>query len=251
MIHWCYPSLITQNDRNRMNKFDKQNIPQHIAIIMDGNRRWARGKGLADIKGHEAGSGVLEKIVDEAEVLGIKTVTVYVLSTENIKERAKREVFGLFNLFRKGYHTRLKKMMQRGISITILGEVHGLPTTIRKIIDQIRKTYIKNESIKLNIALNYGSKKELVEAIKDIVKKGINIDKINEQIVERHLYTNGIPDPELVIRTGGRSRISNFLLWQTAYAEFYFTKTLWPDFDARQLKKAIVWYQAQKRSFGR
>lgn len=232
-------------------KFDQQNIPNHIAIIMDGNRRWARGKRLSDIKGHEAGSEALEKLVDAAEKIGVKTITVYALSTENIQERAKREVFGLFNLFRKGYHTRLKKMMQKGVRVTILGEMQGLPGTIIKIIDQIRKTYIKNESIKLNIALNYGGKKELVKAIRNIIKEGVELDRINEAIVEKHLYTNGIPDPELVIRTGGRSRLSNFLLWQTAYSEFYFTKTLWPDFDGRELKKAIVWYQEQKRNFGK
>lgn len=229
----------------------KQDIPQHIAIIMDGNRRWARARGLADIKGHEAGAETLEKIVDAAEKLGIKTITVYALSTENIKERAKREVFGLFNLFRKGYHTRLKKMMKKGVRVVFLGEMYGLPNTIKKIIDQLRKTYIKNESIKLNIALNYGSHQELIEAIKDIVRAGIDIKKINKQIIEKHLYTNGQPNPELLIRTGGRSRLSNFLLWQTAYSEFYFTKTLWPDFDGRELKKAITWYQAQKRNFGK
>lgn len=229
----------------------KQDIPSHIAIIMDGNRRWARAKGLPDIKGHEAGAEALEKLMDEAEKYGIKTVTVYALSTENIKERAKREVFGLFDLFRRGYHTRLKKMMKKGVKVTILGEMQELPGTIRKIIDQLKKTYIKNESIKLNIALNYGGKRELIEAIKDIVKEGVDIKKINEQIIERHLYTTGQPDPELVIRTGGRSRLSNFLLWQTAYAEFYFTKVLWPDFGAKEFKKAITWYQEQRRNFGK
>jgi len=218
---------------------------------MDGNRRWARGKGLPDIKGHEQGSETLEEVVEEAEKLGVKTITVYALSTENLKERAKREVLGLFNLMRKGYHTKLKKMMQKGVKVTILGEVHGLPGTIKELVNQIKKTYIKNESIKLNIALNYGSKRELVKAIKDIVKKGIDVKRINEELIERHLYTNGQPDPELVIRTGGRSRLSNFLLWQTAYSEFYFTTTLWPDFDASELKKAISWYQTQKRNFGK
>lgn len=227
------------------------NIPQHIAIIMDGNRRWARSHNLPDIKGHEAGSEALEKVVDEAEKLGVKTITIFALSTENIKERAKREVLGLFNLMRKGYHSRLKKMMQNGVRVTILGEIEGLPKTVKKIIDSIRKTYLKNESIKLNIALNYGGKKELVSAIKEIVKKGIDIKKINEEIVEKHLYTNGQPDPDLVIRTGGRSRLSNFLLWQTAYSEFYFTRTLWPDFNRTELKKAIAWYSDQKRNFGK
>lgn len=233
------------------NKLDPDSIPQHIAIIMDGNRRWARTRGLADIKGHEAGTDALEKVVEAAEELGVKTITVYALSTENIKERAKREVKGLFELMRSGYHNKIKKMMQKGVRVSILGEEDGLPAILRKIIDEIKKTYIKNESIKLNIALNYGGKKELVEAIKDIIKEGIAVDKINDEIVARHLYTNGQPDPELVIRTGGRSRLSNFLLFQTAYSEFYFTTILWPDFDGEELKKAIIWYQNQKRNFGK
>lgn len=203
------------------------------------------------MKGHEKGSETLEKIVEAAENLGIKTVTVYALSTENLKERAKRELLGLFTLFRKGYHSRLKKMMKDGVSVSILGEIEGLPKTIKNLIAALKKTYIKNESIKLNIALNYGGKKELVEAIRDIVKKGIDVKKINEELIEKHLYTNGQPDPELVIRTGGRVRLSNFLLWQTAYSELYFTKTLWPDFSKKELKNAVSWYQNQKRNLGK
>ena len=230
---------------------DKLNTPQHVAIIMDGNRRWARQRGLPDLKGHEAGSEALEKVVEAAEELGIKTVTVYALSTENIRERAKREVLGLFNLMKRGYQTKLKKMMQNGVRVSVLGQLEGLPGTIKRIIEEIKKTYIKNESIKLNIALNYGGKKELVDAIKDLVKEGIDVGKINEAVIEKHLYTNGQPDPELVIRTGGKIRLSNFLLWQTAYSELYFTKVLWPDFNGSELKKAIVWYQNQKRNFGK
>ncbi len=232
-------------------KLDNQSIPSHIAIIMDGNRRWARARNLPDIKGHEKGAETLETIVDTAERLGIKTITVYALSTENIKERAKREVFGLFNLMRKAYQTRISKMMQKGVKVTILGEVHGLPDSIKNMINGIKKVYIKNESIKLNIALNYGGKKELISAIKDIVKKGIDVKRINEELIGKHLYTANQPDPELVIRTGGRVRTSNFLLWQTAYSEFYFTHTLWPDFDAAHFKKALVWYQNQTRNFGK
>ncbi|MDO8498606.1 MAG: polyprenyl diphosphate synthase [bacterium] len=226
-------------------------VPSHIAIIMDGNRRWARFRGLPDYKGHEAGSEALEKIVEAAEKMGIKTVTVYALSTENITERAKREVRAVFQIMRSGYRTKLKKMMQKGVRVDILGELNGLPSTIRKIVEEIRKTYIASESIKLNIALNYGGKKELLEAIKSIMKSGIDVEKLNEEIINKSLYTNGQKDPELVIRTGGYIRLSNFLLWQTAYSELYFTKTLWPDFGAADLKKAILWYQAQKRNFGK
>lgn len=235
------------------NGLDRNNIPKHIAIVMDGNRRWARIHHLShpEIDGHKKGAEALEKIVEAAGKMGVETVTVYALSTENLKERAKREMGGLFNLMREGYRTRLKRMMEGGVKVTVLGELRGLPSTIKNIINQIKKTYIKNESIKLNIALNYGGKKELLEAFKDIVKQGINVDRINEQLVEKHLYTNGMVDPELVIRTGGRMRLSNFLLWQTAYSELYFTKVLWPDFDEKELKKAILWYQNQKRNLGK
>ena len=235
-----------------MTKLKSDNIiPNHIAIIMDGNRRWARSKGLPELEGHKKGSDTLEKIVEEAAKLGVKTITVYALSTENIKERAKREVWGLFNLIKSSYHTKLKKMMQKGVRIEVLGELEGLPNIIVRIINEIRKTYIKNESIKLNIALNYGGKKELVEAFKDLIKEGIDLNKVSESDISKKLYTKGQPDPDLVIRTGGRIRLSNFLLWQTAYSELYFTKVLWPDFNAQELKKAIKWYAQQKRNFGK
>lgn len=230
---------------------DDKNIPSHIAIIMDGNRRWARARNLPDLKGHEKGADTLEDIVEAAEKMGVDTITVYALSTENIKERAKREVLGLFDLMKAGYHGKLKKMMKEGVKVEVLGEEQGLPRTIKKIIEEIKKTHIKSESIKLNIALNYGGKKELLDAIKDIVKEGIDVNKINDELIEKHLYTNGQHDPDLVIRTGGRVRLSNFLLWQTAYSELYFTKVLWPDFTPEDLKRAVAWYQEQKRNFGK
>ncbi|RJO62351.1 di-trans,poly-cis-decaprenylcistransferase [candidate division WS5 bacterium] len=152
---------------------------------------------------------------------------------------------------RQGYRSKLKQMMKNGVRVTVVGELEGLPTTIRRIVEEIKKTYIENEAIKLNIALNYGGRKELVTAIKDIIREGIDLDKVNEETIDKHLYTNGQPAPELVIRTGGKIRLSNFLLWQTAYSELYFTKTLWPDFDAKELQKAVRWYQSQQRNFGK
>ena len=233
-------------------KKDKElHIPKHIAIIMDGNRRWARSRDLPDIKGHEAGADTLEKVVKAASDMGVKMITVYALSTENIKERAKREVWGLFKLIKSSYHTKIRKMMSNGVRVEVLGESDGLPSIITRIIDEIKKTYIKNEAITLNIALNYGGKRELVEAFKDLIKDGIDLNKLDESDINKKLYTKGQPDPELVIRTGGRIRLSNFLLWQTAYSELYFTKVLWPDFNEREFKRAIKWYQTQKRNFGK
>jgi undecaprenyl diphosphate synthase len=142
-------------------------------------------------------------------------------------------------------------MMQNGVGISVLGEVEGLPGAIRRIVDQIRKTYIKNESIRLNIALNYGGKREVVSAFKEMIKDGIDLSKVDDDTVDKYLYTKGEPDPELVIRTGGRIRLSNFLLWQTAYSELYFTKVLWPDFSPKELEKAVKWYSNQKRNFGK
>ncbi|MDO8638917.1 MAG: polyprenyl diphosphate synthase [Candidatus Daviesbacteria bacterium] len=230
---------------------EKDNVPQHIAIIMDGNRRWAKAHHLPEIKGHEKGSDNLEIIVEAAAKMGIKTLTVYALSTENIKERAKREVAGLFRLILQGYREKVKQMMKKGVVIGVLGEINGLPASIRKIINEVKKVYIKNESIKLNIALNYGGRKELVEAVKEIVKEGIDVNKINEETINKHLYTNGQNPPELVIRTGGKIRLSNFLLWQTAYSELYFSEKFWPDFSPEELKKAVKWYQSQQRNFGK
>lgn len=230
---------------------DNIHIPKHIAIIMDGNRRWARRRGLADIKGHQAGSQTLEKLIEPAAKLGIKTLTVYALSTENIQERAKREIGALFSILRSGFRTKVKKLVEKGVRVDIVGEMEGLPKSIKKVIEEVRKTYIKNESIKVNVALNYGGKKELIEAFKDLIKEGIDIDKINDEMISRHLYTKDDSDPELVIRTGGRIRLSNFLLWQTAYSELYFTEVLWPDFSPEELKKAILWYQNQQRNFGK
>ncbi len=232
-------------------QLDTTKIPRHIAIIMDGNRRWARARGLADSQGHAAGAENLVQIVEAANKLGVKHITFYALSTENIKERSKREVAALFSIVKNLYKTHLKGMMKKGVRVAILGERQGLPTSILKLIDTLRKTYIENESITLNIALNYGGKKELLETFKNMIKAGIEVDKINDELIQKHLYTKGQPDPELVIRTGGRIRLSNFLLWQTAYSELYFTEKYWPEFSEEDLKKAIAWYQEQERNFGK
>ncbi|MDO8515345.1 MAG: polyprenyl diphosphate synthase [bacterium] len=229
----------------------EDNTPKHVAIIMDGNRRWARARGLEDFEGHKAGSENLEKIVEEAVKLGIKTLTVYALSTENLHERAKREITAILGLIASGFKTKFKKLAKNGVRLTILGDVNGLPKNIQKIIRSLADLYIEKESIRVNIALNYGGRNEMVTAIKNLIKDGIKIDELNEKVVHDHLYTAGQSDPDLVIRTGGHFRVSNFLLWQTAYSEFYFSKKLWPDFSGKDLKTAVTWFKNQKRNFGK
>lgn len=226
-------------------------IPQHIAIIMDGNRRWARERGLEDSKGHEAGLENLKTIVEAANKLGVKTITVYALSTENLKERSKREVTALLKIIENIFKNEVKKLADSGVRINILGEMEGLPGKIRKLIDTLKDVYIKNESIRLNIALNYGGRRELLTAIQKLIKNGIDVNKLSEEQLNRHLYTCGQCDPDLVIRTGGHIRLSNFLLWQTAYSELYFTKKFWPAFTPADLKSAIIWFNKQKRNFGK
>ncbi|MBI2196012.1 di-trans,poly-cis-decaprenylcistransferase [Candidatus Daviesbacteria bacterium] len=234
-----------------MSKLDSNNIPSHIAIIMDGNRRWARVRHLPDLKGHEEGHEALERTVRTARDFGVQIVTVYALSTENVKERSKSEIAGLFNLLKKTYLNKLKVWMKEGVEIDMLGEMAGLPVFVKKIIADIQKKHTQNATFKLNIAFNYGGKREILQAIEKILKSKVTPKKVSEETLRENLYTNGQPDPELVIRTGGRSRLSNFLLWQTAYSEFYFTKTLWPDFNKKEFKKALDWYKNQKRNFGK
>lgn len=229
----------------------KDNMPQHIAIVMDGNRRWAKSKGVIDALGHKAGSETLEEIVDAASKMGIKTLTVYALSSENLQQRAKREISAIFLLMENLFKVKLQKLAKEGVRVTILGELEGLPERIQNLINKTKETYIENETIKLNIALNYGGRKELVGAFKSLLKDGVDLDRINEEIINKHLYTFGQTDPDLVIRTGGRVRLSNFLLWQTAYSELYFSKKLWPDFSEKDLRAAVAWYKKQKRNFGK
>ncbi|MBI3486446.1 di-trans,poly-cis-decaprenylcistransferase [Candidatus Daviesbacteria bacterium] len=232
-------------------KLDLNNIPTHIAIIMDGNRRWAKKNNLDTFAGHKQGINKIEEVVEAASKLGVKFVTIWALSSENIKERPKKEVFGLFKLLQESYKNQFKKMIQKGVRIKVIGERSGLPLSIKKIVNSLNSNLVKNPVINLNIAFNYGGKKELINAIKKMLEEGIKPKDISEKQIDKHLYTYPHPSPDLVIRTGGKVRMSNFLMWQTAYSEWYFTDKLWPEFSANDLKKAILWYQNQARNFGK
>jgi len=232
-------------------KIDKNNLPKHIAIIMDGNRRWATARGLPAEKGHEAGAKNLEEIVDYCRDIGVKYLTVYALSTENWRNRSAKEVKGIFNLLLRIVKEKREEYRRSGIRFFVLGNFQAFPLKVKDGIKKIMDIVLDKERIKFNVALNYGGRDEIVNAIKNIIKDGVKPDKVNEELVSKYLYTKDQPDPDLIIRPGGEYRLSNFLLWQLSYAELYFTDIFWPDFNPKQLDKAIVWYQQRHRRMGK
>jgi undecaprenyl diphosphate synthase len=220
--------------------------PTHIALIMDGNRRWASKRGLRPNVGHQAGVEALEKIVKEAILQGIKYLTVYALSTENLKNRQAFELRSLFSILQKGFTSKLPSLRKEGVKVNFFGDLEGLPFTVKKALAETEKQLKQGERLVLNIALNYGSRAEIIKAAGEAQKS-----KLTEKTFADHLYTAGVPDPDLIIRTGGEKRLSNFLLWQAAYSELYFSGTLWPDFNEKELKKALKDYENRKRNFGK
>lgn len=232
---------------------EQKNLPQHIAIIMDGNRRWAKNKGLPVSLGHKEGAKTLEKIVRYANKIGIKYITVYAFSTENWK-RSEEEVSTLMNLMQNYLDDYSKRADSENIRVEIIGSKLGLS---EKMIDKIEKCMERtkdNTGITFNIALNYGGRDEIVNAVKDIAQKvknnELNIEEINENLISENLYTKNQPDPDLLIRTSGEIRLSNFLPWQLVYSEFIFIEKNWPDFKEKDLDDAIQIYQKRNRKFG-
>jgi len=229
-------------------------IPEHVALIMDGNGRWAKQRGLPRTLGHRAGVEALKEIVRYASEIGIKILTVYAFSTENWA-RPIEEVDYLINTLLVEYMKKeIDELNKNNVKVRILGNIDDLPVLTRKQIIEAVETTKNNTGLKFNIALNYGGRKEIVDAVKKITNMVLNgiIDEkeINEELFSRCLYTAGDKDPDLIIRTSGEMRISNFLIWQSAYSEFYFTKTLWPDFTKEDLDKAINEYAKRDRRFG-
>lgn len=234
-------------------EFNKENLPVHIAIIMDGNRRWAKEKGLETKLGHKEGAENLKRIAKYANEIGIKYLTVYAFSTENWK-RTKEEVSTLMNLFLSYLEYYSKKADSENIKVKIIGNRQGLSEKMQDLIERCMERTKNNTAITFNIALNYGGRDELVSAIKKISEKvknnEIKIEDINEQMVSDNLYTAGQPDPDLLIRTSGEERLSNFLPWQSVYTEFLFVDKNWPDFEEKDLDEAIRVYQKRNRKFG-
>ncbi|MBU0478171.1 isoprenyl transferase [bacterium] len=236
-----------------LSKLDHKKLPQHIAIIMDGNGRWAKKRGLPRSAGHLAGVKTVRRIVETSSNIGIKFLTMYAFSTENWK-RPKNEVSTIMSLFKIYLKKEISTFNKNDVKLNVIGNTGELSDDIQKALDDALKKTSVNKGLTFTLAINYGSRQEITNAVKNIVndvKKGIISKDINENIIGRYLYTSDLPDPDLLIRTSGEMRISNFLLWQLSYAEIWITDTYWPDFEQTEYIKAILDYQNRQRRFGK
>ena len=231
-----------------------QPVPKHIAIIMDGNGRWARGKTLPRIAGHREGVNSVREITRVCGEIGVQHLTLYTFSIENWK-RPAAEVSALMTLLLRTINKEVKGLHKNNVKFDVIGDLEKLPVSTKNSLQKGADLTAKNTGLTLSLALNYGSRQEIIEAVQKIVIKvkngSLNSDEINENIFSNYLYTKGIPDPDLMIRTSGESRLSNFLLWQSAYTEIYMTDTFWPEFREKELMKAVKDYQSRERRFGK
>jgi len=225
--------------------------PFHLGIIVDGNRRWAKKKGLLSLEGHRKGLNNVQKIGDYCTKRGIKILTLYTFSTENWK-RSKKEVSYLMKLLKESLNKKnIQKLHKKKIKLQIIGQKERLPQALQKRIKEAEKLTKNNKERILNLAVSYGGRPEIIQAVKNIIKKKIPANKITEELINKNLWTAGLPYPDLIIRTGGAQRLSNFLTWQTAYSEFYFTKKYWPEFTEKDLNKALLDFSHRERRFGK
>lgn len=229
-------------------------IPTHVAVIMDGNGRWAQQKGKIRIFGHQNGVQSVRETIEAAAEIGVKYLTLYAFSTENWN-RPKAEVDTLMSLLLTSLQKELKSLQDNNIKLMAIGDIEQLPPKTKKGLEKVIKDTSHNTKMVLNLALSYGSRKEIVDVVKQISKKVVNnelqIENIDEKTINNHLYTFSLPDVDFMIRTSGEQRISNFLIWQIAYAELYFTPTLWPDFKKQDFYNAIAEYQKRERRYGK
>ena len=228
---------------------DRNSLPKHVAIIMDGNGRWAMQRGMPRFAGHKKGADTVKLITEECRALGLKVLTLYAFSDENWG-RPREEVSFLMDMLGSFLRSEIETMKKNGIRFRTIGRTERLPETVRAWVDRATAETAGNTGMILNLALSYGGRGEIIEAIKRWSETGTAIGDLTEEAFSTHLDTAGLPDPDLIIRTSGEKRISNFLLWQAAYAELYFTDILWPDFKADDLLRAIFDYQGRQRRFG-
>ena len=238
----------------KLQSINLEKVPNHIAVIMDGNGRWAKGKGMQRVFGHKNALTAIRETADTASEIGVKFITLYAFSTENWN-RPKLEVDALMSLLVNTLKKELPEFQRKNVKVNAIGNIESLPKNAQKILGKVISETKNNTKITLTFALSYGSREEIVNTIRNISKKVVNneldIEKIDEKIINNHLYTFNLPDVDLMIRTSGEQRISNFLLWQIAYAELYFTEVLWPDFRRENLFDAVIDYQDRERRFGK
>ena len=235
--------------RKQTPEVDFERIPAHIAIIMDGNGRWAKKRGMPRTVGHSAGAETFRKIGTYCKEIGVKYLTVYAFSTENWK-RPQEEVDAIMGLLEKYLNEVIRDAQKNGIRLKFLGDLSPLSPNLQQLCLQAEAATAEFEACQSNICLNYGGRDEIVHAVRSCAREGLDLTQITEAQLEAHLYSAGIPDPELVIRPSGELRLSNFLLWQSAYSEYYFTDVLWPDFTKAELLRAIASFQQRSRRFG-
>jgi undecaprenyl diphosphate synthase len=227
-----------------------ERVPTHVAIIMDGNGRWAQARGLPRLMGHRQGVENIRRILNASVEFGVKYLTIYAFSTENWN-RPLDEVRGLMTILEQTIQRETPELHKNGVRIRHLGRTDGLSTNLQKLIADAVELTKNNERLTLNVAFNYGGRAEIIDAVKRIVADGIPIEKIDERLFTRYLYTGDTPDPDLVIRTAGEMRLSNYLIWQSAYAEYYATPAYWPDFEKEELYRALQEYSQRERRFGK
>ena len=245
--------IIDTKNKNLSKRIDKQKVPEHVAIIMDGNGRWATKKGLPRTYGHKKGVSVLKEILKSSKKLGCKILTVYAFSTENWS-RPTKEVDFLINLFSEVLKNEIKEIHEESTKIKFIGDLTPFPKNLKEIISSSESLTKNNNKFLFNVCVNYGGRQEIVKVAKELALKSsageIKPSEINEELFNSELLTGGIKDPELLIRTSGEKRISNFLLWQLAYSEIYISDVLWPEFNEYEFLKAIIDYQSRNRRFG-
>jgi undecaprenyl diphosphate synthase len=226
-----------------------ERVPQHVGIIMDGNGRWARARGLPRSAGHRAGTENLRRVLRAAVEFGVKIMTIYAFSTENW-DRPAGEVKVLLSILERVIDRELSELHEEGVQLRHIGRLERIPSKLRQKVMHAIELTRDNQRLILNVAFDYGGRAELVDAIRRIVAEDVPAEQVDEPLVSRYLYTAGLPDPDLIIRTSGEMRVSNFLIWQGAYAEFYASPTLWPDFGKDELYKALQSYNQRERRFG-
>jgi len=225
-------------------------LPRHVAIIMDGNGRWARERGLPRLEGHRQGTENIRRVVSTFGDRGIKYLTLFAFSTENWN-RPRTEVNGLFRLLAQVIDRETDSLHKREVRLKHVGRLDGLSPRLTKRVKQAIELTKDNAGMTLSVAFNYGGRAEILDAVRSLLSRGITPVELDEEIFRRYLYTPDLPDPDLIIRTGGEVRVSNFLLWQAAYSEYYFTPTYWPDFSGEEIEKALLAYSQRQRRFGR